>query len=307
MKNLSIREQLIFAFLDKDSFTIQDAYEVIGADTKQETIRARIYENKDCFEKVSRSVYKVTKNERTALIICGDGRNPLQYEGVEEGEFDLLISDHPWEDEKSNKGGNRNFTSSYDTFRYTEDDFETKAKLLKEGGFAIEILPAENENNYEYLFNIKQMAKKHSLNYFCLSRWKKGKFVANTGRTVKDHEQIMVFVKGKARNLRPDRKKDKAEPNISHFMSGAAAIVPSVFDFEPPSKSERIHQAEKPVGLYKALLELFSKVGDRVLDAYAGSGAVGVACLETGRDCVLIEKDTNLFEKIKTRLLERVV
>ena len=41
-------------------------------------------------------------------------------------------------------------------------------------------------------------------------------------------------------------KKDKAEPEVKHFMSGVKGMLPTVFDVEPPSKKERKHQAEKP-------------------------------------------------------------
>lgn len=45
-----------------------------------------------------------------------------------------------------------------------------------------EFLPEENENNYEYLYEIKQMAKRAGLFYYCKVPWKKGGFVSNTGR-----------------------------------------------------------------------------------------------------------------------------
>jgi len=34
-------------------------------------------------------------------------------------------------------------------------DFKEKARVLKDGCFLVEVLPAENENNYEYLYQIK--------------------------------------------------------------------------------------------------------------------------------------------------------
>ena len=38
-------------------------------------------------------------------------------------------------------------------------DFKEKARVLKDGCFLVEVLPAENENNYEYLYQIKKYAK----------------------------------------------------------------------------------------------------------------------------------------------------
>ncbi len=72
--------------------------------------------------------------------------------------IDCIITDHPWFDRESNKGGNR-FFADYECFRYTLEDFQEKARVLKLGCFLAELLPAENENNYEQLFKIKQYAK----------------------------------------------------------------------------------------------------------------------------------------------------
>lgn len=78
----------------------------------------------------------------------------------------------------------------------------------------MEFLPEENGDNYEYLYRVKQLAKEAGLEYYAKVVWKKGNFVANTGRKSKNTEEIAFFTKGKARNLRPDAKKDRAEPGI---------------------------------------------------------------------------------------------
>lgn len=70
----------------------------------------------------------------------------------------------------------------------------------------IEILPAENENNYEYLYQIKQYAKEAGFLYYSKVTWKKGGFVSNTGRKAKNSQDVMVFSKGKARSMRIDKK-----------------------------------------------------------------------------------------------------
>src|SRR3954453_12324995 len=47
--------------------------------------------------------------------------------------------------------------------------------------------------------------------------------------------------------------------------------------------SSRVHPAEKPADLLRALIEKSSQPGDLVLDCFAGSGSTGRAALETGR------------------------
>ena len=113
---------------------------------------------------------------------------------------------------------------------------------------------------------------------------------------------MMLFSKGKARNLRPDAKKDKLEPGIKHYMSGAAGMLPTNFDVQPPSKQERLHPAEKPVGLVEQLLDYLTLENELVLDQFAGSGVVGEACVNKNRKCILIEKADEYINIIRKRL-----
>ena len=230
-------------------------------------------------------------------LIEGDGRvlSMLQEESI-----DCIITDHPWLDKLSNKGGNRSF-ADYECFLYEQRDFNEKARVLKPGCFLAEFLPAENENNYEQLFQIKQFAKASGLDYYCKVSWKKGKFVSNTGRKAKNTQDIMIFSKGKARNLRLDAKKTKASGKPC-YMSGAAGMLPTMFDVEPVPKQQKIHQSELPLPLCEELLEYLTLEGEVILDQFAGSGAIGIAAIRKGRTCVMIEKLPSNMEVIRTRL-----
>lgn len=296
-----LRSRLIESLYTKERFTLAEAYEV-APEKPHTTIRGRINEAiGTSFERLSKGVYRVVRGEAECLLYQGDGRHPGEL-GIKEGSIDLIINDYAWEDTTSNKGGNRNF-ATYDCFKYELSDFIEKAKLLKDGHFLVEILPAENENNFEELYRIKKLAIKAGFTYYSCVDWKKGKFVANTGRKAKNTEQVMIFVKGKkARAMRPDVKKDKAEPEVKHFMSGSAKMLPACFDFEPPKRDKKIHQSEKPVALYEELIDLLSFPGETVLDQYAGSGAVGEAALNKNRKCILIEICKEFVDKIVKRL-----
>lgn len=50
------------------------------------------------------------------------------------------------------------------------------------------------------------------------------------------------------------------------------------------------------------LIKTYSNELDIVLDNCAGSGSVGIACLNTNRRFILIEKDKEIFEKAKQRI-----
>jgi site-specific DNA-methyltransferase (adenine-specific) len=65
-----------------------------------------------------------------------------------------------------------------------------------------------------------------------------------------------------------------------------------------------LHPSIKPLSLVKDWVHLFSDPGDLVLDPFAGSGTTGVACMKTGRRCILIERDSRYIPVIHRRLSE---
>lgn len=56
------------------------------------------------------------------------------------------------------------------------------------------------------------------------------------------------------------------------------------------------HPSEKPVGLLVDLIESSSRVGETVLDPFAGSGSTGVAAIVRGRRAILVEMNPAYVE-----------
>lgn len=294
---MTLVEKIFNCFKNRENFTLQEAYQQ-NTEKPQETVGARIYEKIGVkFERVAKGVYRtINCEEEQCLLIEGNGRDLSM---LKDNSIDCILTDHPWLDRKSNKGGTRDF-AEYDCFRYTLNDFKEKARVLKEGCFLVEVLPAENENNYEYLYQIKNYAKEAGFLYYSKVTWKKGNFVSNTGRKAKNTQDIMFFSKGKARSMRIDKKKSDSTGQI-HYMSGSNGMLPTMFDIQPVSKKNKIHQSELPVELCEEILEYVTYQGEIVLDSFAGSGAVGVAALNKKRSCILIEILKENIEKIKNR------
>jgi site-specific DNA-methyltransferase (adenine-specific) len=65
---------------------------------------------------------------------------------------------------------------------------------------------------------------------------------------------------------------------------------------------EKLHATQKPVGLCEWLIKTYSNQGGLVLDFCMGSGSTGVACIQTGRNFIGVEKDKKIFEIAKKRL-----
>ena len=69
------------------------------------------------------------------------------------------------------------------------------------------------------------------------------------------------------------------------------------------NKQERIHPNEKPVQLYKWLLQNYAKEGDTILDTHFGSLSIGIACHDMKFDLTAIELDEDYYEQAKQRLI----
>ena len=67
----------------------------------------------------------------------------------------------------------------------------------------------------------------------------------------------------------------------------------------------RLHPTQKPVELIEYLIKTYTNEGDIVLDFTAGSGTTGIACTNTKRKCVLIEKEEKYCDIIVKRLQDR--
>ena len=62
------------------------------------------------------------------------------------------------------------------------------------------------------------------------------------------------------------------------------------------------HPTQKPVLLLEDLIKTFSNEGDLVVDLTAGSGSTAVACLNTKRNYIIIEKEERYYEISKRRV-----
>lgn len=62
------------------------------------------------------------------------------------------------------------------------------------------------------------------------------------------------------------------------------------------------HPTQKPVLLLEDLIKTFSNENDLIVDLTMGSGSTGVACVNTGRKFIGIEKDDKYFDISKKRI-----
>ena len=147
----------------------------------------------------------------------------------------------------------------------------------------------------------------------------------NAGRMpLRQHEQIAVFYKklpeyhpqfteGKPLHSKGVSYMEKEHKNSNYgqfhmtgdLRKGSTEKYPtSIIRVPKPHPSIALHRTEKPVELLKWLILTYSSAGDTVLDNCMGAGGCGVACAETGRNFIGIEKDPGYFEIAKERIEE---
>jgi site-specific DNA-methyltransferase (adenine-specific) len=72
------------------------------------------------------------------------------------------------------------------------------------------------------------------------------------------------------------------------------------------NKETRIHPTQKPVALYKWLLDKYAKPNDKILDTHLGSGSITIACHDYGFDLTACELDKEYFDKAMQRINNHV-
>jgi len=72
------------------------------------------------------------------------------------------------------------------------------------------------------------------------------------------------------------------------------------------SKDPRIHPTQKPVALYKWLLDNYAKKGDKIFDTHLGSGSSRIACYDFKFDFVGCELDKEYFDAMEDRFKKHI-
>ena len=130
---------------------------------------------------------------------------------------------------------------------------------------------------------------------------------------LKIHENILVFG---GKNYFPIMTKGKLRKKGGYgtgnsIATGMKEIKPKLSDeYYPKSiieesnahKKGKLHPTQKPVALFEYLIRTYTNEGDTVLDNCAGSFTTAIACINTNRKYICIEKDEKYFEIGKNRI-----
>ena len=73
-----------------------------------------------------------------------------------------------------------------------------------------------------------------------------------------------------------------------------------------PSQQNRIHPTQKPVALYKWLLDKYAKQGDKIFDSHGGSMSIAIAAHDYGFELDVCELDTDYYHQAVKRVQNHV-
>ena len=78
------------------------------------------------------------------------------------------------------------------------------------------------------------------------------------------------------------------------------------FEWDRGGNYPKIHPTQKPIPLLKQLIQIYTDIGDVVIDPVAGSGSTLRACAELNRSCYGFEIKKEFYNKSKKLMLSDV-
>ena len=108
--------------------------------------------------------------------------------------------------------------------------------------------------------------------------------------------------KNKVKDGKMGKLTDGQEKKVIEYNDTGWRYPTQVWKFQRDILKSNLHPTQKPVALLENLIRSFTNEGDLVLDNCMGSGSTGVACLNTGRRFIGIEKDEKFFNIAKERI-----
>lgn len=139
---------------------------------------------------------------------------------------------------------------------------------------------------------------------------------------LKKHEDVCVFYakkptynpqmwKGESKAKRigeevyQERKTDmylSSKPASLKAVMSDEYYPTTILNFRGVARNQSIHRTQKPVELAEFIIKTYTNEGETVLDNCVGSGTTIIACENTGRNCIAMENDEEVYAKCRERL-----
>ena len=100
---------------------------------------------------------------------------------------------------------------------------------------------------------------------------------------------------------------DKKQPEnfslaMAEFAYSSIQSPAKIFRYSVLSEQGKIHPTQKPVALYKWILDKYAKENDKILDTHLGSGSIAIACHDYKYELTACELDKEYYDKAIQRI-----
>lgn len=224
---------------------------------------------------------------------------------INDQSIDLILSDIPYNITKISWDKDINLENMWQAYNRVIKP-AGKVVLFSSGDFTIKLI---NSNIKDYKYRLiweknvptgMSSAKYRPMKYYeeiCIFQKEVGTYNPQMKERVGKHKECYRYDHycGESNHVDYQKIKKKYHPDL---------VQPSdVLHFNVvPNRNGKFHPTQKPVDLCEWLIKTYSNEGDLVLDPFMGSGTTGIACINTNRDFIGIEKDKKYFEIAKKRL-----
>jgi site-specific DNA-methyltransferase (adenine-specific) len=224
---------------------------------------------------------------------------------IEDKSIDMILCDLPY-------GTTRN---KWDSIIPLDELWEQYNRVIKDNG-VICLTSAEPFTSMLVTSNLKMFR------YDIIWEKQKGSDPLNANRKpLRSHENILVFYKklpvynpqfecGEPYMGRKDKSVKSSNFNTADQVKGEGSssgkrYPKTVIRFSNEGmNSKNLHPTQKPVKLFEWLTKTYTNEGETVLDNCLGSGTTAVACINTNRNFIGIEKEWNYCEIANKRIEE---
>jgi len=278
---MTLLEAIREFFIGKNEVHLQDLYAGLPQE-KEHSLRARIYENLGRhFERVGKGVYVAVEGEAACVVVEGDSWKEMKK--IPSVSVDCVITDppYPWLDHFVEQGTTRRRLDwGYEKREIDRELGLELYRVLRDGAHAFIFVPAETEATRKHIDRMIGMLE--ACGFVFNKRFIWDKLTLGMGYNGRNRYEGILFM---------SRGKKRMPQDLS---------IPDVLDHPALDSRLRIHPSEKPTWILEQLILFATKTGEIVLDCFCGSGSVGKAALNLGRNAILIEKDPEILDRALT-------
>jgi len=229
-------------------------------------------------------------------ILLGDCLELMK--DIPNGSIDMILCDLPY----------GTTACKWDTIIPFDKLWEQYERIIKPNG-AIVLTASQPFTSALIMSN----PKKYSYNWVWNKRYPANYPLAKK-QPMKIHEDILVFG-GSYNPIMIEREtpiKKGANKGAKVFQKGLERKdyegkvythkYPESIITYPTRQEETFAPTQKPVALFEYLIKTYTNEGDLILDNCAGSGTTAIACLNTNRQFIVMEKEQKYYDIILKRV-----